>query len=175
MEARRNLLPRLLAGLQVGMMGGLGIIVWLAVLSTWNLKAPWALVNLFAATIGNRFVWEHAFSFFTLTGLAAHLFLCSLLGIFVGYIVPLPEDSTSQVSLTALVFGVLISLMTYEFYWRRMVPVINDYVTPASFIVAHMIFGLSMAQFPRYFWRLIEEPEAEPLDEDLPEPPLPEQ
>lgn len=152
MEARRNLLPRLLAGLEVGILGGLAILGWFLVLSYWNFRAPWALVNLFSASFRRNAAWGFNFSSLTWSGLAVHLFACGLLGIFIGWVLPRPHHG-ARISLTGLAFGVILSLMVYEFFWRRLIP-IGDYFAPAAMLIVHLLFGMSLAQFPRYYLRL---------------------
>jgi hypothetical protein len=150
MESRRNLLARLLAGLQVGMLGGLGILAWLIVLSYWYFRAPWALMNLFAASLQNTVYWGRYFSFFTLTGIAAHLFICGVLGVFIGWVLPRPRAETT-ISFAGLMFGIIISLVAYELLWRRYVPGLSEHLAPAALLITHLIFGMSLAQFPRYY------------------------
>ncbi|MCC6394443.1 MAG: hypothetical protein IT167_27860, partial [Bryobacterales bacterium] len=162
MDSRRNLLPRLLAGLEVGILGGLAILVWFFVLSYWNFRAPWALVNLFSASLRNSGTWTYGFTSSTWTGMAAHLFVCGLLGIFIGWVLPRPASGTT-VSLSGLAFGVIVSLLVYEFVWRRYVPSLGEYVAPAAGIVVHLIFGMCLAQFPRFYLEL-GEPEADPAE-----------
>jgi hypothetical protein len=175
MESRRNLIARLLAGLQVGMLGGLGILAWLIILSYWNFRAPWALMNLFAASLQNTVYWGRNFSFFTFTGVAAHLFTCGVLGLFIGWVLPRPR-AESRVSVAGLMFGIIISLIAYEVFWRRYVPGLREQVAPASLLVAHLIFGMSLARFPRYYLPLApveeipEEVSEEIVDEVPPQP-----
>jgi hypothetical protein len=179
MEPRRNLLPRLLAGLQVGILGGLGTLAWLIILSYWNLRGPWALVNLFSYATRGGHVWDFPFSMATLIGISAHLFSCGVLGMFIGWVLPRPQGPPRP-SMTGLIFGVVISLMTYEFFWRRQVPALGQYIAPASLLIAHLIFGMSLAQFPRFYLRL-ERADSHPQEpqpqepqppQPLPEPPL---
>lgn len=160
MDLRRNLLPRLLAGLEVGILGGLAILVWFFVLSYWNFREPWALLNLFSASLRNSGTWVYGFASSTWTGMAAHLFVCGSLGIFIGWVLPRPTAGT-KVSLSGLAFGVIVSLLVYEFVWRKYVPSLGEYVAPAAGIVVHLIFGMCLAQFPRFYLEL-GEPEAEP-------------
>lgn len=160
MESRRYLVPRLLAGLQVGILGGLGTLVWLVILSAWNLQGPWTLVNLLAYATRAAGSWELRFSIASVVGIAAHLFTCGSLGMFCGWLLPRPRG-LSRVSLAGLIFGVLLSLLTYELCWRRIAPALGQYIAPASVWLAHLIFGISLAQFPRYYLRLEPDPMAE--------------
>src|SRR5215813_5047112 len=143
MDARRNSLPRLLAGLQVGILGGLLILVWFLILSVWYFRAPWAIFNIVSASIRNSASWGYPFVRSTWTGLAAHLFVCGLLGMLIGWVVPRPGP-TSRYSFPALVFGVIISLMVYEFFWRRYAPLIGEYISPGAILLVHFVFGMSL-------------------------------
>ncbi len=158
MGARRNSLPRLLAGLQVGILGGLATIVWFLILSTLYFRAPWSLINLFSASLRDSASWGHDFAKLTFTGLAAHVFACGLVGIVVGWLVPRPLQN-ARISFAALVFGIVISLMVYEFFWRRFVPLLSEYIPATNILMVHLLIGLSLAQFPRFFRRLTPPPE----------------
>lgn len=159
MDSRGNWAPRLLAGLQVGILGGLGILAWFVILSYWNFRAPWALVNLFSTSLESRNTWSFELSFSTFTGIAGHLVACGILGMLIGWVLPKPMPG-SRVSVSGLTFGIVISLMTYEFIWRRFVQGLGANIAPASLLIAHMIFGMSLAQFPRFYLMLAPEPPA---------------
>lgn len=153
----RLMLPRLLAGLQVGILGGLVVLVWFLILSLWFLKAPWALLNLFSASLRQAPSFGQGLTITTWTAVAAQFVACGLLGIFIGWVLPRPS-SGATLSLAGFAFGVVISLMTYEFFWRRYVPALADYVPAPGIFVTHILFGSCLAQFPRFYWRLVDEP-----------------
>jgi hypothetical protein len=171
MHARRYSLPRLLAGLQVGMLGGLAILAWLLGLSLVYLDSPWALFNLFAFPILRHSVWTDALSWRTIIGIALHLFSSGVLGMLVGWLVPRPEPG-DRISVAAMVFGVLLSLLAYEMLWRRLLPQLSTILPPLPVFLAHGLFGACLSWFPSFFLALDEEepppPPAEPL---LLEPP----
>jgi hypothetical protein len=165
MDQRRNLLARMLAGLQVGILGGLATIAWLLALSEWYFSGPWALLNLFAILIRRGAPWTNSFSFGTLAGGAMHLFACGVLGMFVGWVLPRP-NARSRRSLAGAAFGAVLSLMVYEFFWRRHLPRLNDHISPFAILVIHAILGVCIGMFPRFYLQLapgmpqIESPEA---------------
>jgi cytochrome b561 len=165
MGARRNSLPRLLAGLQVGILGGLVSIVWFLILSTLYFRAPWSLINLFSASLRDSATWGHGFSKLTFTGLAAHIFACGLVGMLVGWLVPRPLGN-ARISFAALVFGIVISLMVYEFLWRRLVPLLSEYIPATSVLMVHLLIGLSLAQFPKFICRLSPPAPAQPENQE---------
>jgi hypothetical protein len=155
MDLRRNTLPRLLAGLQVGILGGLSIFLWFLLLSYWGFRSPWGLLNLIAASLRNHATWGLALTSSTWTGLAAHLFLCGSLGMAVGWILPRPLPQV-RISLSGFVFGIVLSLMAYELFWHRYVPLLGEYIRPAASLVSHLLFGLSLAQFPKFYHQLVD-------------------
>lgn len=155
MDLRRNTLPRLLAGLQVGILGGLSIFLWFLLLSYWGFRSPWGLLNLIAASLRNHATWGLAFTYSTWTGLAAHLFVCGSLGMAVGWILPRPLPQV-RISLSGFVFGIVLSLMAYELFWQRYVPLLAEYIRPAASLVSHLLFGLSLAQFPKFYHQLVD-------------------
>lgn len=158
MDLRRNTLPRLLAGLQAGILGGLVIFAWFLCLSYWNFRAPWGLFNIVSASLRSNPTWGLPLSSSTWTGIAAHLFACGILGMIVGFVLPRPLSSM-RISLAGFAFGIVISLLVFEIFWRRYVPLLSDYVRPIESLISHLLFGISLAQFPR-FYNSLAEPEA---------------
>ena len=152
----------------MGILGGLGTLVWLLILSAWNLEGPWTLVNLLAYSIHATDSWEIPFSTSSIAGISAHMAICGVIGMFGGWLSPRPRGR-SKFSLAGLIFGILISVMTYELFWLRIAPALRQYIATASAWLAHLIFGLSMAQFPRFYLSLDPEPVAElpPLIETI--------
>ncbi|MBL8227130.1 MAG: hypothetical protein JNL98_01580 [Bryobacterales bacterium] len=184
MDLRRNSLPRLLAGLQVGILGGLLIFLWFLLLSYWGFRSPWGLLNLIAASLRNHATWGLALSASTWTGLAAHIFACGCLGMAVGWILPRPVPQV-RISLSGFVFGIVLSLMVYELVWNRYVPLLGEYIRPVAALISHLLFGLSLAQFPKFYHPLIDDGVVHPevlllpapentLDVPVPESPVPE-
>lgn len=164
MSGVRTSAPRLLAGLQAGILASLAVTAWFLLLSAVSLRAPWALLNLLAASLRNHATWKYGFSATTWTGIAAQVFAGGLLGMFLGWILPRPGRQAA-ISITGFVFGSVLSLLVYQFFWLRFAPGLQDYVGPAAAWMAHFLFGAGVAQFPRFYLRL---EDAEPR---LPAPP----
>lgn len=154
MDARRNSIARLLAGLQVGILGGLATLLWFMVLSQVHFRAPWTLLNLFAAHYRGGASWGYSFSWSTLVGAALHLFACGCFGIFIGWVLPRPQAGT-RFSVAGAAFGAILSLMVYEFFWRRQVPRLGAFTAPGAILVIHLLIGLCFALFPRYYLKLM--------------------
>ena len=180
--------PRLLAGLQAGTLAGLVLLGWFVLLSYFYFQEPWALINILAASLRNNATWGHAFSSVTSTGISAHLFVCGMLGMALGWILPRPGP-TRRTSYTGMMFGVVISLFLYQFFWLRFAPLLAEYMAPLAFWIAHLLFGACIAQFPKFYLQLdppppppepVALPLADPVDvvppgDDPPsEPPAPE-
>lgn len=160
MDPRRNLLARLLAGLQVGILSGLVTIAWFLALSKWYLSGPWTLLNLFSLMVRRGASWTTGFSMATIAGASLHLFACGVMGVFLGWILPRPRVA-NRLSHTGILFGIILSLMMYEFFWKRQLPPLEDHVGPGVILVAHLIVGLSAGLFP-YFYLSLMPPVAEP-------------
>lgn len=156
MEFRRHALPRLLAGLQIGMLGGLLILAWFVAISGIYFGSPWALINLFAMLAGQG-QWTVSLSLSTGIGAAIHLLSCSFLGILIAWVLPRP-DPGDRTSIAGMAFGVIVSLLVYEFLWRRMLPALAGTIAPLPIFIAHGLFGASLAQFPRFFLPLVTDP-----------------
>lgn len=165
MDARRNLLARLMAGLQVGILGGLVTLVWFAVLSQLQFRAPWTLLNLFGSTLGGNPHWGFGLSWATLTGAALHLFACGAFGMLIGWLLPRPSEG-SRYSVAGAAFGALLSLMVYEFFWRRQFPRLNTFVASGGILLVHLIMGAAFSNFPRFFLRLAE-PDPTPAADEI--------
>lgn len=153
MDSRRNLLARLLAGLQVGILGGLATIAWFLALSKWYFSGPWTLLNLFSILLRRGAPWTHTLSAATMTGAALHIFACGMMGMFVGWVLPRPAVR-SRTSLAGVTFGMVLSLMIYEFFWKRHLPRLTDQVAPGAILVVHLIIGACIGLFPRFYLQL---------------------
>ncbi len=150
MDARRNLSARLLAGLQMGIVGGLATLLWFISVSQFHFRAPWTLINLFSASFRGNPAWGFGFSWSTVVGVALHLFACGSIGMFIGWVLPRPGPN-SRISLTGAAFGAIVSLMIYEFFWRRQVPRLNTFIHPGVILMVHLLIGACFSRFPSFF------------------------
>lgn len=170
MDSRRNSQARLLAGLQVGILGGLATVAWFVTVSLLSFGAPWTLMNLFSASVRHS-PWTFQFGFQTIVGMASHLFACGAFGILLGWILPRPS-AMARFSIPGAVFSVILSLLLYEFFWMRHIPRLREYVAPGPMLVVHLLFGACVARFPAYFLQLAP-PMPEPREIPRPQPPDP--
>src|SRR5678816_1325801 len=77
---RVSAISAFLGGLQAGMLGVCWMLAWLGVSAVWQRRSFWSAENLMASAFYGGSAIRNGFGFATLSGLALHLFLYSLLG-----------------------------------------------------------------------------------------------
>src|SRR6059036_69653 len=73
-----------MAGVQSGVLGGLFMIVWLALLSLLQGRSAWSIPNLLASTFYGEAAMRHGFRWATLSGVALHVIVSALAGVLFG-------------------------------------------------------------------------------------------
>src|SRR2546427_10843027 len=73
-----------MAGVEAGVLGGLFMIAWLAMLSVLQGRSVWSIPNLLASTFYGEEALRRGFRWTTLSGLALHLIVSAAAGLLVG-------------------------------------------------------------------------------------------
>ncbi len=138
-----------LAGLQAGMSASLLLLVWLALTSMWYRRSIWSVPNLFASTFFGEAAFRTGFGKTTYSGVALHLFVYSMLGVFFGL---LARQRSSRVTLLALgiAFGVATYYLLFDVLWKNVNPLVTLYVPNRPMLAGHLLYGAMLSRFPRY-------------------------
>ncbi len=124
----------LLAGLQAGILGGLLMALWLALIAPVLGRPWWFILNFFASyTYDIRAVRDGA-GMATLTGVAIQVFAGGMLGILMGLLA-----SGSRVA--GLVIGMTAYMICYGYLWKRYTPLLLYSVPQSLFVVGFFLYG----------------------------------
>src|SRR5206468_8459879 len=73
-----------MAGVEAGVLGGLIMMAWLAMLSLLQGRSVWSIPNLLASTFYGEAALRHGFRWATLSGVALHVIVSALAGVLFG-------------------------------------------------------------------------------------------
>src|SRR5215471_14640110 len=73
-----------IAGVESGILGGLVMLAWLALLSLLQGRSIWSIPNLLASTFYGEIALRHGFRWTTLSGVALHLIMTAVAGLVFG-------------------------------------------------------------------------------------------
>jgi hypothetical protein len=158
----RALLPALLAGLEAGMVGGLWMLAWLGVSSSWQQRSFWTPENLMATAFDRNATLPPGFTFGTCKGLALYLVIYCLFGalfaVAVGDRAPRPREL--QLSVTC---SLAWYYFTFRWAFKMTMPLVALLHVERSTILGHLVYGTMLARYPIYMQRLLGSAEAAPV------------
>lgn len=123
-----------LVGLETGILGGLAMLVWFAVVSPLMGQDWWAVLNLFASEAYGGGAIHRGAGWVTVTGAAVHLCLAGMVGAVAGLANP-----------GGRLFGLGVAIAWYllsaAFLWERVAPLVPLYVHYAVLMAAYFLYG----------------------------------
>jgi len=138
-----------MAGVETGVLGGLFMMVWLAILSLFEGRSIWSVPNLLASTFYGEAALRRGFRWTTLSGLALHLILSVAAGLLFGSAVN-GIDSPGRVMRLGLAAGVAWYFLNEGVLWKYLNPLVPLYTKGGGMLLAHLGFGFFLGSFPRY-------------------------
>lgn len=136
------------------------MLAYLAVASVWNGRSVWYTANLLATTFYGEAALRRGFRWMTMSGLAFHLFLATIVGIAFAYATN-GVSGRSRVLLLGLFFGLAWYYLSFGLLWKHVNPLVPLYSPDAGTIVAHILFGVCLARAPK-FRRALDDASARP-------------
>jgi hypothetical protein len=137
----------ILAGLEVGVLGGLVMLGWFALDSMWHAQRWYAVPNLLGSTFYGNLAFRSGAGRATVSGIALHLCASGALGAAFGLVAP-----RGQSPLRYLLLGVATGLIWYYLlfgaFWRFVNPLIPLYSSAREMVVAHALFGFCLSRWP---------------------------
>jgi hypothetical protein len=162
MPAAKNSQPtttsfQILAGLEAGILGGLLMALWLALIAPVLGRPWWFVLNLFASyTYDIRAIRDGA-GMATLTGVAIQVLAGGVLGILMGML-----GSGNRIA--GLAIAMTAYMVCYAYVWKRYTPFLLYYVPQPLFVVGFFLYG-SMLSFSSRIASGLQEPR--PVTEDV--------
>lgn len=142
-----------MAGLQAGVTGVFWMLGCFAVAAFWGGHSLWAVPNLFSTVFYGEDVAQDEFLRSSWAGLALIVFIYGVLGVVWGWW----WKGERKPLLT--IFGALTGLVTYYLFfgliWPYAVPVMALYAPVRQLQVAHILWGVALANSPVYSSRII--------------------
>ena len=138
-----------LAGLQAGISGALGLLLWLALASRFFGKSIWWSSNLLASAFYGDASLKFGFARYTFVGAALVLFVYGVFGILFGLAW---RDRTGGLgaAAVALILSVLAYYLLFKTIWHHYSPEGSIYAPDRQIFVGHLVFGLLLARYPRF-------------------------
>jgi len=138
-------LPRLLAGLESGILGALIMILWFALDAFLERQYWWAMLNLWGAGVYHNRVFSMGLGVATLAGASTHFFLHGL----AGAIWALAAARVGNYWLhLALSFGAAAGwyLLLMHVFWPAVAPVVSRITPLPATILAYFLFGVAISR-----------------------------
>jgi hypothetical protein len=126
----------ILAGIEIGVIGGVLLVVWLAISAPLVGQPWWSILNLFAShSYGVRIVREGP-GMVTLSGIAIQILTAGIVGAITGLITP-----------GGRLFGLAISFiwyaLCYGFLWKRYAPMVL-YAPQPLLVIGFFLYGSAL-------------------------------
>jgi hypothetical protein len=140
---------RILGGIEIGVIGGVWMLLLLIIGSLWQKHPWWTIPNLLGSTFYGDYALQVGVGKVTLAGGAFHLVACGLLGVVFAIIFG-GVRPTARLVLVGAFVGVGWYFISHGWVWRRVNPLIPLYSPQPSTILAHLLLGLSFGRFHRF-------------------------
>ncbi len=142
----------LAAGLQSGMLGACGMLVWFGLSSEWQRRSFWTAENLMATAFYGDAAIRSGFAFRTLSGAAVYLLLYSSLGALFALLVRdrLPR---LRVFLLSLLFSLSWYYLSFGLLWKTWLPLVALLHAPQPTAAGHLLYGALLGRYPAYLPR----------------------
>ena len=123
-----------LTGLELGILGGILMLVWFALISPVLGQAWWTVPNLLGSKYYAARVVRSGPGMVTLSGGALHLVAAGLVGLTAGLLTPGSR-------LTGLGAALAWYLASYFYLWKRASPMLADYAWQPALAAGYFIYG----------------------------------
>lgn len=155
--------PILLAGLQGGMVGGLWMLAWLGVSSSWQRRSFWTAENLLASAFYGDDAIRSGLAFSTISGLALYLVLYGLLG--AGFAMVVRERAApGRILLLAVLFSLAWYYVSFHWIWKGLLPLVSLLHAERPTVIGHLLYGTFLGRYPKYLERRMEPVSEPPAD-----------
>jgi hypothetical protein len=138
-----------MAGIEAGILGGLFIMAWLALLSVMQGRSIWSISNLLASTFYGEAALRRGFRWTSLSGVALQLIVSATAGLLFGLAVSGIADR-GRVMLLGLAAGVAWYFLSVGIFWKYVNPIVPLYARGSGMFLAHLGMGVFLGSFPRY-------------------------
>ena len=136
----------LVAGLELGTLGGLAILVWLAVYSVLRLHSAWAFANLLGTAFYGERALNRGFGMAAVSGSALELISAGVAGVLFAL---WGGRLGRRVLLGAVVWGLVWYYLSFRWFWNHWNPIVLLYSPDRTVLLGHVLLGICLAGVPR--------------------------
>ncbi len=137
----------ILAGLQAGILGGLLMALWLALIAPVLGRPWWFVLNLFASYTYDIRAVRGGAGMATVTGVAIQVLAGGMLGVLMGVLGSANRIAGLAIAMTAY-------MVCYVYVWKRYTPFVLYSVPQPLFVVGFFLFGSVLSFSSRIAWGL---------------------
>ena len=137
--------PRLLAGLESGILGAAVMIVWFAMDSLIESQHWWAMLNLWGASVYHNRVFSMGFGMATLAGAATHFFLHGLGGALWSLLAAKISNYWLHLFCSFAAAAAWYWVLMYAF-WPAVAPVVSRVTPRPATLLAYFLFGAALSR-----------------------------
>lgn len=138
-------LPRLLAGLESGILGAAVMIAWFAMDSLLENQYWWAMLNLWGAGVYHNRVFSMGFGAATLAGASTHFFLHGLGGALWSLLAARISNYWLHLFFSFAAAAAWYWLLMHTF-WPAVAPVVSRITPLPATILAYFLFGAALSR-----------------------------
>jgi hypothetical protein len=138
---------RLVAGLETGVLGGVAMLSWYALVSLLSRKSAWALPNLLTTVVFNRPDLRSGFGWPAVIGVALHLCAAGLIGTGFGIIAGFSRRRV-RVVLLGLLTGLAWYYLSQALLWNTLGALSALYASPLWLLLGHLVYGAVLGWYP---------------------------
>ena len=139
----------MIAGIESGVLGGMFMLGWLALVSLSQGRSAWSMPNLLASTFYGEAALRRGFRWATLSGVALHVTMSASLGLLFGLAVS-GVPSRPRVMLLGIGAGIAWYFLSLGIFWKHVNPMVPLYGGGSGWFTAHVGLGIFLGSFPRY-------------------------
>lgn len=140
--------PRLLAGLESGILGAVVMIGWFALDAVLERQYWWAMLNLWGAGVYHNRVFSMGFGMATLAGVSTHFFLHGVGGAIWSLAAARMSNYWLHLAGSLVAAAVWYSVLMYGF-WPAVAPVVSRISPIPATLLAYLLFGAALSRNAR--------------------------
>jgi hypothetical protein len=137
----------ILAGIEIGVIGGIVMLLWLAISAPLIGYPWWSIINLFASHSYSARVVRDGVGMATVSGIALQIAVAGIIGGITGFLTP-----------GGRLFGLAITFawyaLCYGFLWKRYAPLVPVYAPQPLLVIGFFLYGSVLGWHPAIASRL---------------------
>lgn len=142
-------LCRLMAGLDVGVAGGMAVLLWFAIHSRMSGEFWWSKLNVAGALFYGANVYSMGLGKATLAGTS--LLLVVYAGASAAFSQFAPATGYARNALLAVLYATALHLAANRFFWPRLDPFAPSFFAVPVTLAGNLLYALSLTRFPGRF------------------------